>query len=135
MNLVWTICLYKISWTKTVEYRILFIFVEGVNDTRFISNIILPLLKDRYDYIKIVEYAEMRNKKVKEFINSIESMNKDGTINANLILLADLDNEVCVTRKKEKLIDVLPNLQQSCIFVVINCILHVYTHIYRKYGW
>ncbi len=35
----------------------LYIFVEGSDDTRFINNVIKPVIKDKYNYIQVIEYA------------------------------------------------------------------------------
>jgi len=44
-------------------YKRLFIWVEGLDDQRFIENIIIPYFEERYDDIRTIKYANMNNEK------------------------------------------------------------------------
>jgi hypothetical protein len=59
-----------------MAYRQLFLFVEGDDDARFLQAVIVPLLRERYDNIKIVGYAKLRKEKLEGFVRSARSMER-----------------------------------------------------------
>lgn len=46
-----------------MEYKRLFIWVEGPDDVRFFERIIKPRFGDKYDFVQIIPYATMKGKK------------------------------------------------------------------------
>jgi hypothetical protein len=72
----------------------LFLFVEGNDDERFFSRIIVPLFKERYASVEIISYASMKSEKVCHFVRSIIDMGHD------FLLFADIDEERTVREKK-----------------------------------
>lgn len=76
-------------------YRLMWIFVEGSDDRRFVERVLRPVLEKRYDYLDIWEYAREHDQKTVGFLRSIDSMNAD------YLFLTDIDNSPCVTAKKE----------------------------------
>ncbi|MCK5450852.1 MAG: hypothetical protein KAI70_03715 [Candidatus Omnitrophica bacterium] len=80
-----------------MDYKLLFIFIEGNDDKRFFESVVEPFLRERYSEITFYKYAK-KNKKIKaSFINSINSMKAD------YICVGDIDEFPCITTKKEKL--------------------------------
>lgn len=78
-------------------YYQLFIFVEGVDDERFIKSVINPILAPKY-HITILKYANQPKGYIEKVITSIP--------NADYIFLGDLDDKgfgICVTSRKEKI--------------------------------
>lgn len=47
-----------------MEFKALYIWVEGNKDFRFFDNVIKPIFKDRYDYVQII-LIQMKNQKNK----------------------------------------------------------------------
>lgn len=92
----------------------LFVFVEGDRDARFFNFLSRNLLEinNRYDFIKIIEYSKMPDGKINNFIRSIQMMN------AEYLFIADLDENICITSKKDKLLNKY-QLDSQKIFIVI----------------
>lgn len=90
------ICLSRICWV----INMLYIFVEGPDDERYISRIISPLLCST----QIVRYAGMPNSKVNSFLQTISQ-----TPSWDYIFLGDADGKTieerrnCLTAKYTKL--------------------------------
>jgi len=79
-----------------VPYKRLFIFVEGPYDKKFFTEIVIPKLRNKYDLIKCIVYAEEEPKEIyKQYIKSIKSMGE-------YIFVTDLDEAPCVTSRKNK---------------------------------
>ena len=55
-------------------YKLLFIWVEGDDDERFFNRILSPKFQEKYDTVKIIQYAKMKKEKVDNFIRSIKAM-------------------------------------------------------------
>ncbi len=95
-----------------MTYQQLFIWVEGPDDKRFIETVIIPYFKNKYDKINIIEYAKKTTKSIENFIKSIKSMKAD------YIYLADIDNIVCITEKRAKIIEQIKNIDENAIIIV-----------------
>lgn len=92
----------------------MFIFVEGESDKRFIEIIIKPILNNVYNDIQIIKYAQISKEKILNFINSIKSMKAD------YLFITDLNNEPCVSAKKQRLKREIVNIDVEKIIVVIK---------------
>lgn len=95
-------------------YKILYVWVEGVDDKRFFEKVLIPKFRVQYEDIRIIEYAKMRKEKIDNYIKSIES------IGADYIFLADIDNFPCVTRRKEKIKSEYKNILGNKIIIVVK---------------
>jgi len=98
----------------TMEYKRLFILVEGDDDERFFSNITKPSLKEKYTCVKITKHAKLRAIKIRNFLKSIKAMNAD------YIFVADINRAPCVTEKKRNLQAKISNIDEDRIMVVIK---------------
>ncbi len=94
--------------------RRLFIFVEGSDDKRFFSRIIVPLLTGDYASVEIITYACMKSVKVCRFVRSIAAMDHD------FILFGDIDQERNVKAKKAVLKSRFCILSDDRIVVIIQ---------------
>ncbi len=94
-------------------YRLLVMFVEGSDDTRFTESVLLPLMEPRFDHVQIYEYAEEKPAEVRDFINTIKRVPS-----WNYIFIADFDNVPCVTRRKDRLVSRYGNLDAGRILIV-----------------
>jgi hypothetical protein len=94
--------------------RKLFIFLEGSDDERFFSAVIVPLLRDRYREIHLVLYACMKSVRVSRFIRSINKMRHD------YILVADIDQEQSVRAKKSVIYARFDSIDSAHIIVIIK---------------
>lgn len=92
----------------------LYIFVEGSDDTRFVNNIIKPVIEDEFNYIKVVEYAQATNEYIINFIESIHGMRAD------YILLGDLDYHDCFLNKVDIISDRFEIIEKDKIYIVIK---------------
>lgn len=86
-----------------MEYKVLYIFVEGLSDTKFVEGVIKPLFIETYSLINIIEYAPKKNEYINNLLKSIEGMKAD------YIWLADINSKPCVTSK----IDAIKNKYKS----------------------
>jgi hypothetical protein len=92
----------------------LFLFVEGNDDERFFSRIVVPLFKGRYASVEIVTYASMKSEKVCRFVRSIIDMGHD------FLLFADIDEERTVGEKKGLLKERFCTLSDDRIVIIIK---------------
>lgn len=74
----------------------MFVWVEGTDDSRFFEAIVKPFFQNRYDYVKIVEYAQMPKTTMSNLLKSIKSSNDD------YVFVADADQLPCATARKER---------------------------------
>ncbi|HEY9691855.1 MAG TPA: hypothetical protein V6D15_06605 [Oculatellaceae cyanobacterium] len=117
----------------TDNYKRLFIWVEGRDDERFINQVICPLLNKKYNYIKIIKYAEETQIWRDNVFRSILQMQ------AEYIFVADINSAKCITDKKSKLQKLYKNLDANKIIVVSNEIESWYLSgldesLYKKVG-
>ncbi len=82
-----------------MDYKLLFIFIEGNDDKRFFESVVAPSLQEKYSAIKFPKYAEKDKKRKVNFIKSINAMKAD------YICIGDIDDVPCITAKKEKITD------------------------------
>lgn len=95
--------------------NLIFIFVEGIDDMRFINNIISPyfLNKNQID-IRAIPFQQKNNKIIKKDIKKFISHDY------NFIFLSDLDSHSfpCITSRKEKRHDEYDPLPLENIIIV-----------------
>jgi hypothetical protein len=94
--------------------RKLFIWVEGGSDARFFEAVLKPLLEKRYNRVEVRTYATLKKSKVVSLLRGILASDND------YILVADIDQEPCVTAKKERLLDRFRPIDAGRIRVVIK---------------
>ena len=82
-----------------MDYKLLFVLIEGDDDERFFESVVEPFIQERYSAIKFQKYAK-KNKKWK--VNIIKSIN---LMKADYICVGDIDDVPCITAKKEKITD------------------------------
>ncbi len=97
-----------------MDYKKLYILVEGNDDERFFGKIIIPRLEKKYDFIKIWRYANKKKGKIEKFIKSIKAMGAD------YIYVTDINHSPCVTNKKQIIQNKLKNIDENKIIVVIK---------------
>lgn len=84
------ICLFRTCW----EIDMVYIFVEGPDDERYVARVISPLLCNT----QIVRYASMPNSKVNNFLQTISQ-----TPTWDYIFLGDADGKSIEERKRHLL--------------------------------
>lgn len=97
-----------------MDYRRLYIWVEGEDDERFFKKIMEPKLQKKYDFVKTICYAAMKKEKIDNFLKSIKAMGAD------YIYVTDINNSPCVTAKKQETKNKLRNIDEGKIIVVIK---------------
>ncbi len=100
-----------------MEYKLLFIFVEGENEMRFFERMLEPLLKQKYSCIKIVPYSKKERKWdwINDFIRSINKMKF-----ASYIFVTDINTAPCVAARKEEIKNKIRNISDDRIMVVVK---------------
>ena len=93
---------------------ILFIWVEGGSDARFFEAVFKPLFRAFYRRVEIRAYANLKRVKFQQILQGIEAMSGD------YIVVADIDEEPCVTAKKIFVRKRIPHLDDTRIRVVIR---------------
>jgi hypothetical protein len=85
-----------------MDFKQLYIFVEGTDDERFIEKAIKPHLLKRYAYVKTISYAQLPKNNIEKFIQTYK---KQGS--SDYIFLCDLDargdKTLCVSSKKQSI--------------------------------
>ena len=76
--------------------RRLYLFLEGNDDERFFSHVLLPLLIRKYSDIRFIQYAEDQPKETNKFLKSISSSGDE------VIFVKDIHDAPCVTASKMK---------------------------------
>ena len=94
--------------------KILYIFVEGVDDKRFFERIIKPMFDKNYDSVVLHEYRQQKEDYVIKFLKSIKSMGAD------YIYVRDINSSPCVTAKKGDIKDKLKTIDENKVIVVIK---------------
>jgi preprotein translocase subunit Sss1 len=98
-----------------MDCKILYIFLEGDDDERFFQKVLLPRLREKYDHIKVIKYAQKpkRFEYIKKFIRAIQGI-------GNYIYVTDINNSPCVTAKKQEIQNELRNIDSDKILVVVR---------------
>ena len=94
--------------------RKLFVWVEGASDARFFEAVLRPFLENKYNSVEVRTYATLKKTKVVNILRGIREAGND------YILVADIDQERCVTAKKEVLVKRFCNLNPRRIRVVVK---------------
>ncbi|MCK5564786.1 MAG: hypothetical protein KAJ07_06030 [Planctomycetes bacterium] len=99
-----------------MSYRKLYFFVEGSDDTRFVENVLKPILSSRFDHLAVVEYAQRPLKIIKSFLVSINSMQDSG-----YYYMRDINSSPCVTSKRDDIVSSFGNrIDENRIVIVIK---------------
>ncbi len=93
---------------------LLFIWVEGGSDARFFEAVLKPLFRQFYRRVEIRAYANLKRVKFQQILQGIEAMEGD------YIVVADIDEEPCVTAKKFYVRQRIHSLDDARIRVVIR---------------
>jgi hypothetical protein len=91
---------------------VVYVFVEGDDDERFVKSVLSNLLLKKYTEVKTWCYREKKKERITAFLRTIDQMG------APLIFLADIDKHPCITRKKADLVRCYPELKSKTIIVV-----------------
>ncbi len=94
------------------EYRRLWLLVEGTDDSRFCTEVLRPIFRDRYDHIEIWEYSQKKLSRLSELLQTIRYMDDD------YLLIRDMDDRPCVTATKEAIASRISGLSWDHVVVV-----------------
>ena len=95
-----------------MNYKSLFIFIEGDDDERFFEGIIKPKFEETYNWVKLSKYAKEKSEKVCNFLRNIDAMNGD------YLYVADINDAPCVTSKKEAIQNKIKNCKIERMLIV-----------------
>lgn len=94
--------------------RKLFIWVEGGSDARFFEAVFKPLLEKKYNRVEVRTYATLKKSKVVNLLRGVLASDND------YIVVADIDQEPCVTSKKQRILDRFRPIDGGRIRVVVK---------------
>jgi hypothetical protein len=97
-----------------MDYKRLFIWVEGEDDKRFFQTILEPKLQEKYDLVETRCYATLKKEKVDKFLKSIKAMGAD------YIYVTDINNSPCITAKIHEKLKKYRHVEDDKIIVVIK---------------
>jgi hypothetical protein len=95
-----------------MTYRQLFLFVEGDDDERFLSSVVVPALLTAYGHFRFVQFSSLKKEKLRGFLRSVVAMKAD------YILVRDLDRLPCVTAAKDEVLRSLPQVNPDRVQIV-----------------
>lgn len=76
--------------------RGLYIFVEGVDDERLFDRKLCRVLKKGYAFVRIIQYAQLRKKKLKGFVRTCKQQGH------HYVVVGDFDKSWCLTTARTK---------------------------------
>jgi hypothetical protein len=97
-----------------MDYKILYILIEGNDDEWFFEHAIKPLLETKYQSIVLWQYAQKSTEKIQQLIRSIRRMKAD------YLFIGDIHDLPCVTAKREEILRRLSNIEAEKIRVVVK---------------
>lgn len=100
-----------------VGYRQLFLFVEGDDDERFFQTVIVPTLRRRYEFVKIVQHSGLTSAKVQRYLASIDGMTRAG-LPSQYLYTEDRDEAIDISAKRNEIARRLPSIREENIVVV-----------------
>ena len=98
-----------------MDYKILFIFIEGHMDKLLFEKSLITLLENKYNHIQHIEHAQLTDDYVNKFIHSIDSIH-----NAEYIYVVDLDNAPCITEKKNIINNKFSSIDLNRVLIVVK---------------
>lgn len=113
---------FEICWGSM--YKQLLIYVEGINDRRFLDKVIVPKFGELgYDHVSVEEYKgdgyKGNCKKISDFIKNIKKIDDKPNINFHYIFLTDHDNYPSIQAKKDAISSRIRHIEDDKIVVVI----------------
>lgn len=100
-----------------MSYKTMYIWVEGDDDQRFFEEIIQSKLNQKYQYVKIIQYAKMTKQKVNSYLESITSMQ-----DTDYIFTADIDTCPDIQTKKQRIQHTFENVHENKIVIIVKMI-------------
>lgn len=101
------------------SYKVLYVFVEGPDDARFMKSVVISLFESKYSYIKPIEYSKMGKGEVSKLIRTAASVP-----NIDYLFFCDFDSHgdenQCITNRKAKKVAEYGNLLDLNRIVVVK---------------
>ena len=94
--------------------RKLYIFVEGNDDEIFFKGVIFPIIREKYDDLELIKYAQLKREKVDLFLLSIQ------TLKFNYVFTADKDEYNTLNGKRNIILDKYDFVEESDIIIVVT---------------
>jgi hypothetical protein len=102
-----------------MDFKQLFIFVEGPDDERFVNKIVLPHLQTKYSFIKLIKYASMTKNAVEALIKTCKQK-----VSYDYLFMCDMDargdTSYCITSRKSKAQNKYGQLLETSKIVVVK---------------
>ena len=89
------------------------VLVEGADDVRFFERALVPLLKERYDAVRLVPYACLRRTAVDRLLRGFARLGEA------YVIVADIDAEPSVRAKKRVVLARFAEAEPDAIAVVV----------------
>lgn len=81
-----------------------YLWVEGDDDERFVKSIFVPYLT-KFEHTQVVRYASMKDKKISDFLKSVDKMNAASFFFADRDSAATIDDRVSGLRRRYSIPD------------------------------
>lgn len=101
-----------------MNWKALYVFVEGNDDQLLFNSVIEPLLWDKYHHVQSIPYSEDKVEEIESFIRSVQSMRE--SMDVDYLFLCDINNAPCVTAKKTLITQRYRLLESDRVIVVIS---------------
>lgn len=96
-----------------MNFKQLYILVEGDDNERFFEKIIKPKFGEKYDSVRLWKYAPKRHEKIINFLKSIKSMGAD------YIYITDFNEAPCISGRKQRVEGRIQTIDKDRIAIVI----------------
>lgn len=93
---------------------VLYVFLEGPDDSRFCEYVLRPNLASRYPCIRFIEYADTPPVKVTKLIKSLRARNEP------YMFLHDRNGAPCVTKRKEAVLNKYRSVEETMLYIVVT---------------
>ena len=103
--------MFKICWVCDMG---ILIWVEGNDDEILFNRVIKPILDERYDWVEVRKHSRIKNKKICDFIKSLNAMNED------YVFLTDLDDYISIKAKLDEVCECYKEIDRERIILVIK---------------
>lgn len=102
-----------------MDFKQLFIFVEGPDDERFVNKVILPHLQTKYSFIKLIKYATMTKMAIEALIKTCKQK-----MSYDYLFMCDMDARgdasYCITSRKSKAQNKYGQLLETSKIIIVK---------------
>jgi hypothetical protein len=106
--------MYRTYWGFEVDYRRLYVWIEGPDDLEFFTKVIKPAFMRKYEDVQAIQYAKQTKVWVNNYLKSIHAMGAD------YIFLKDMDGFPCISQRLDNIQHIYPHCVREKTQVVVQ---------------